>query len=376
MNGEWIDKSQTDNVPAYHMRVIERYVLREVALSWMAVSVVLFVILISNQLAFVFKLVAEAGMSSKVVLDLLWFRLLQQFLMLLPIGLFLGIMLALGRLYHESEMAAMQACGVSQRDILRPILLLALVAAIVLAWLALSVVPHSAQAEIGLKTQATREARFSNLQPGKFRSFGGSNFVFYAESSDEQGMLHNVYAQRNVGAKMEIITSARAQQLGVGESRQTFVLYDGERYEGVPGSAEFRISRFSEAHIPVQLPEVGNVLLKDYQKSTGNLLKAGGLTDLAELQDRLSSPILLVLLAVLAIPLSRLKPRQGRYARTGHFILIYLMYLLLLRSAQSWMLRGLTPAWLGMWWVHVIAFIAMVALWQHAEGKRFWKRVF
>ena len=351
------------------MKVIERYVLREVALAWAAVSIVLFVILISNQLAFVFKLVAEAGLSSKVVLDLLWFRLLQQFLLLLPISLFFGVMLALGRLYHESEMAAMQACGIGNRDVLKPVLFLAVLAAIVLAWLSLVVAPHSAQAEIGLKTQAVREARFSNLQPGKFRSFAGSNIVFYAETLDEHGVLHNVYAQRVVGDRVEIITAARAEQHGVGESDQTFVLFDGVRYEGVPGSAEFRIWRFAEHGIPVRLPDVANAQLKDYQKPTWNLIKAGQLTDRAELQARISTSIVIILLAIIAVPLARLRPRQGRYARTVYFILAYLVYLLILQSAQSWMIRGVTPSLLGMWWVHVVAAITAWLLWRHAEGR-------
>ncbi|HEX2584485.1 MAG TPA: LPS export ABC transporter permease LptF [Steroidobacteraceae bacterium] len=354
------------------MRVIERYVLREVAMAWAAVSVVLFVILISNQLAFVFKLVAEAGLSSKVVLNLLWFRLVQQFLMLLPIGLFLGIMLALGRMYHESEMAAMQACGVSHRDVLRPVMLLAGLAAATLAWLSLDVAPHSAQAEIGLKTQAAREARFASLQPGKFRSFGGSNIVFYAESIDEHGVLHNVYAQRMVGDRMEIVVASRAEQHGVGDAEQTFVLYDGERYEGTPGSAQFRIWRFAEHGIPVQLPDVGNVQLKDYQKSTFALLRSGKLSDYAELQSRISTPLVVLILAVIAVPLSKLRPRQGRYARAGQFILVYLVYLLLLQSAQSWMMRGVTPYWLGIWWAHAVLVVMALLLWRRAEGKLNW----
>jgi len=356
------------------MKVIERYVLREVAMAWAGVSIVSFVILISDQLAFVFKLVAEGGLSSRVVLDLLWFRLLQQFLLLLPISLFLGVMLALGRLYHESEMAAMQACGVSNRDVLKPVMFLALLAAIVLAWLSLVVAPHSAQAEIGLKTQAAREARFSNLQAGKFRSFGGSNIVFYAESLDEHGVLRNVYAQRMVGDRLEIITAARAEQHGVGESEQTFVLFDGERYEGTPGSAQFRIWRFAEHGIPIQLPDVASVQLKDYQKPTLALLKAGQVTDWAELQSRISMPVVIIVLAVLAVPLARLRPRQGRYARFGHFILVYLGYLLLLQSAQSWMVRGVSPAWVGVWWVHVIALVTTVILWRRAEGRFYWAR--
>lgn len=351
------------------MRTLERYVLREVVLAWLAVSVVLFAILTSNQLAFVFKLVAESGLSSRIVLDLLWFRLLQQLLMLLPISLFLGIMLALGRLYHESEMTAMQACGFGNRQVLRPILFLALLAAIVLAWLSLSVAPNSARAEINIRTQAAREARFSNLQPGKFRSFGGSNIVFYAESIDDNGVLHNVYAQRTTGDRIEIITAARAEQHGVGEASQTFVLFDGERYEGTPGAAEFRIWRFAEHGIPVQLPDVANVQLKDYQKPTLSLLSGAKPGDLAELQSRLSTPLVIVILALIAVPLSRLRPRQGRYARATQFILVYLAYLLLLQSAQSWMIRGVTPVWLGMWWVHALAAMTALIFWRGAEGR-------
>ena len=356
------------------MRVIERYILREVAQAWAAVSVVLFVILLSNQLAYVFSLVAQAGLSSKVVLDLVWFRLLGLLTMLLPISLFLGIMLALGRLYHESELVAMQACGVGNRDLLKPIMLLGILAATTLAWLSLSVAPHSAQAEIGLKTQAAREARFSNLQPGKFRSFSGSNIVFYAESRDEQGVLHNVYAERSKGDRLEIITAARAEQRGVGEAEQTFVLFDGERYEGVPGSSEFRITRFAEHGIPVRLPAVADVQLKSYQKSTLSLWNADNLQDRAELQTRWSTPIVALLLTLLAVPLARLKPRQGRYARAGHFILAYLLYFFLLQSAQAWMEHGTTPVWLGVWWVHLLAVMVAALLWWHAGMITFSRR--
>jgi lipopolysaccharide export system permease protein len=355
------------------MKVIERYVLREVTQAAAAVSVVLFAILATNQLAFVFKLVAEAGLSSRVVLDLLWFRLLQQFLMLLPISLFFGIMLGLGRLYHESEMAAIQACGMTHRDVLKPILYVAVIAAVFLGWFALDVAPDSARAEILLKTQAAREARFSNLQAGKFRSFGGSNIVFYAETRDDQGVLHNVYAQRMVGDRMEIITAARAEQHGVGEAEQMIVLFDGERYEGTPGSAEFRIWRFKEHGVPVRLPDMANVHLKDYQKSSVSLIKAGQIADWAELQSRISSPVVVILLSLLGVPLSRLRPRQGRYARLGHFIIAYLVYLLLLQSAQSWMIRRATPGWLGMWWVHVVALVVTMLFWRRAEGKTFFR---
>lgn len=351
------------------MRIIERYVFREVLQSWLAVTLVLLVILLSNQLAAVLSRVASSGFSSTVVLSLLWLSSLQQLVMLIPIGFFLAVMLALGRLYHESEMTAMQACGVGNRDVLKPILLLAGVGAALLGWLVLSVAPQSGRQEMDIRSQALREARFASLQPGKFRSFVGSNIVFYAESVDEQNVLHNVYAERVLDdGVMEIVTAARAEQRGVGDNEQTFILFDGDRYEGVPGTKQFRIIHFAEHGIPVRLPDVSAGQLKTWMKSTASLMQSTARGDQAELQMRLSSPLVVIVLAMLAVPLARLRPRQGRYARAGYFILTYLFYFLLLQSAQTWMERGATPPTLGMWWVHALAIGFVTYQWWRISG--------
>jgi len=351
------------------VRIIERYIFREVMQAWVAVTLVLLIILLSNQLASVLSRVANSGFSSGVVLSLLWLSSLQQLVVLIPIGLFLAIMLALGRLYHESELAAMQACGISNKDLLKPVLLIAIVASGLLAWLVLVVAPQSGEREMDIRSQALREARFASLQPGKFRSFAGSNIVFYAESVDEQNVLHNVYAERaREGGVMEIVTAARAEQRGVGESEQTFILYDGDRYEGVPGSKQYRIIHFTEHGIPVRLPDGRAGEVKTWMKSTPSLMRSNSREDQAELQARLSSPLVVLILAVLAVPLARLRPRQGRYARAGYFILAYLFYFFLLQSAQTWMERGTTSIALGMWWVHALAAVLVAFEWWRVSS--------
>lgn len=351
------------------MRIIERYVFREVVQAWVAVTLVLLIILLSNQLASVLSRVANSGFSSGVVMRLLWLTSLEQLVILIPIGLFLAIMLALGRLYHESELAAMQACGISNKDLLKPVLLLAIIAAALLGWLAVFVGPAAGSQYLQLTSQALREARFASLQPGKFRSFAGSNIVFYAESVDEQNILHNVYAERmRTDGTMEIVTAARAEQQGVGKNEQTFILYDGDRYEGVPGSKQYRIIHFAEHGIPVRLPDVSAGQVKTWMKSTVSLMRSNAKEDQAELQARLSSPLVVLILAALAVPLARLKPRQGRYARAGYFILAYLFYFFLLQSAQTWMERGTTPTQAGVWWVHLLAMMLVAFEWWRVSS--------
>jgi lipopolysaccharide export system permease protein len=356
------------------MRIIERYIFREVLQAWVGVTGVLLIILLSNQLATVLSRAASGGFSGNIVLLLLWLTSLQQLLVLVPIGLFLAIMLALGRLYHESELTAMQACGLGNRALLRPVMILAILAAGLLAWLAFQIVPQSGQRALDIRSQALREARFAKLEPGKFRSFSGSNdIVFYAESVDEQDVLHNVYAERAVGNKLEIWTAKRAEQRGVGDQQQTFVLYDGQRYEGVPGSSEFRIIEFAEGGIPITLPEVIADTTKREMRPTLELLNSNDARDQAELHQRLATPVMVLILAILAVPLAKLRPRQGRYARVGYFILVYLLYKGVLVIAGEWVGRGQVPAWLGMWWVHGVVFALALLAWWRADHMRWWR---
>src|SRR5512139_1510195 len=188
---------------------LDRYLLREVAQTSVAVTGVLLVVLITNQLAKVLAQAAQSDFPGSVVLTLIGLTTLQQLTLLLPIGLFLGIVLALGRLYHESEMTAMTACGVGPLRIYRPIALLALFVAILLAILSFRVVPAAWTKSSDLRNEATRAAQFGALEPGRFRSFAGGDAVFYAERVEPTGELYGVFVQRSMGDKIEVAMAER-----------------------------------------------------------------------------------------------------------------------------------------------------------------------
>jgi lipopolysaccharide export system permease protein len=303
------------------LRTLDRYIFREVAVAWIAVTSVLLVILLSNQLARVLSQAAADEVPRGLVFALLGFTSIQNLTVIMPIGLFLAIMLGLGRLYHESEMAAMQAGGVGPVGIYRPVFVLTLGVTVILAWLSFIAVPAAAEQAQAIRTQALKQARFGSLEPGRFRSFSDGQAVFYAESVDAQGVLYNVFVQRRVAERVEVVTAARAVQRGAGDIDRVFILYDGERYEGIPGQAQFRVMKFAEHGIPIRLRELASKAAKHQTKSTRALWGSREPEDRAELQWRFSVPMMAMVLMFLGVPLAKLRPRQGRYGKMGIAIL-------------------------------------------------------
>lgn len=83
------------------MRRLERYILREVVLAWLAVTSVLLVILLTNQVAAVLERAADNQYPRSAVLTLIGLSSVQNLPIVVPVGLLLGVVLALGRLYHD-----------------------------------------------------------------------------------------------------------------------------------------------------------------------------------------------------------------------------------------------------------------------------------
>jgi lipopolysaccharide export system permease protein len=212
-----------------------------------------------------------------------------------------------------------------------------------------------------LRAEAMRDAEFGQLQAGRFRTFGGRG-VFYAGSIGPDGALQDVFVERQLLDRLEVTIAKRALHAVAPDGRtQVVTLYDGERYEGMPGERSFRRVRFAEYAIPARVPDPATGEQRRRELPTARLLHSADPGDRAELQWRLSLPLMVLVLALLAVPLAALVPRQGRYARIGYAILIYFVYTNLLSTARVWTEKGQIDVRLGLWWVHLL--VVALALW-------------
>jgi lipopolysaccharide export system permease protein len=333
---------------------VQRYVLREVVQTWLAVTGVLVAILVSNQLSRVLGQAADNQYGRHVVFDLIALGAVMNLSVIVPVGLLLSVVLTLGRLYHDSEMAALQACGYAPARLLAPLFVFAAVIAVGLAWLSFVQVPRADSEVQSLRRSAIKEAQLGQLDAGRFRSFSGGAAVFYAERVDAEGVLHNVFVRHESGAHIEVALADTATYSKADQNGMHFVtLFNGRRYEGTPGSSEFRVIEFREHGIPISTPADVIGPQDPDTKPTRELWGTGAASDIAQLQSRASSPLMALVLTLVAVPLSRLRPRQGRYARVGFAIVVYFVYSNLLSAAKVWVERGELPPAIGVWWVHL-----------------------
>jgi lipopolysaccharide export system permease protein len=360
-------------------RILDRYLFREALETWAGVTGVLLLILMSSRFAFYLGDAAQGRLPGDAVFSLLALSTVNYLTLIIPLGLFLGVMLAFGRLYRDSEMAALQACGVGVRDLYRPLLRLALLLAVVLLLLATVVGPWAADKSNIVRKNAERQAEISVFESGRFKQTRNGDAVYYAERVDEAGLtLENVFVQRVerepaapgvVPRETVSIITARSgsQELDEQTGVRRLVLREGQRYTGVPGDADFSVVGFAEHGILLDVIDPDYATNDPRVLDTPTLLGSDDPRHRAELHWRIGVPLQALVFALLALPLSRVEPREGRYGRLIAAIMVYIIYSNLLGVLRVQLEKGTVDPDLGLWPVHLL-FLAITAgmlVWQN-----------
>jgi lipopolysaccharide export system permease protein len=337
--------------------LISRYILRETFGAWLVVVAVLFTILMAKQFADILGDAAAQRLPREAVWSIFALTSMRYVTLLSPIALFLGVMLALARLNRDGESAALSACGVGPGRLLVPVLALTSVIALVLAWFSLWLNPDATARIDAIKRKAQQEMQLGALEPGRFMSPDNGATVIYPRAVVDNEARDVFLFDRQRGDRVVTTLAQRAERtVDPSTGEVAFVLRDGRRYEGVPGTNEFLVVEFDEGRIPIRPRDPDKETAASVlSKPTAALLESGLPADRAELESRLSYPIMVLVLAMLAVPLSRSAPREGRYAKVGIGLLVYIVYFNVLLIARVWVEHRVTPEWAGLWWVHGIA---------------------
>lgn len=358
-------------------RILDRYIFREIATTWLGVTMVLLLILLTNQFARVLGDVAKGNLPKNAAFDVIGLSALQYLTVLVPIGLFLAIMLALGRLYRDSELPAMMACRVGPSGIYRPLTWLMLPLVLGVAWLSIEGGPWALTNIDRIGAEARRGADLASIEPGQFTTFGPERAVVYGNSVTPEGQMQKVFMQRGADdGSIEVVIAQLGEMVESDDPDVRFlVLSDGRRYEGVPGTADFRVIEFAEHGVPYRLPSLDMEEPRPRAMAFFDLMRSDEPEHIAEFQWRLGVPISTIILAILAVPLSRSQPRAGRYGRLAIGLLVFIIYLNMMSAAKAWVEQSTISPALGIWWVHgaVLSFALILLAMQNGYHRRLFR---
>jgi lipopolysaccharide export system permease protein len=340
--------------------IVFRYLSREVLVTLSAVTAVLLVIIMSGRFIKYLAQAAQGVLDPSVLLLIMAYRLPGFLQLILPLGLFLGILLAYGRLYLESEMTVLSATGMSQQRLAACTLAPAALIAAFVGWLAMGLTPQGITEVERILNQQDALTEFDTLVPGRFQSLrGGMRVTYTQELSEDRSELGGVFisekrASDGGGEGIGVLVAEKGRQEIQPDGSRYLILENGYRYDGLPGQANYRAIRYDTYGVLLPRPEVSVEVGAREATRTADLFGSDNLRDQAELQWRFSLPVLVLIVTLLAVPLARVNPRQGRYLKLLPAILLYMGYLSLLIAARGSIDKGrLSPA-IGMWPIHLV----------------------
>jgi lipopolysaccharide export system permease protein len=365
--------------------LIYRYLFKQVSSNFAAVAVVLLFIFVSGRFVKYLAEVASGVISSKVLFSILLFRIPGFVELILPLSLFLGVMLAYGRLYVESEMVVLQACGISKRRLLvytqGPAIIVMLFTALFTLWLT----PLGWKHFHAIWNDPDTYSGLGTLVAGNFKQFDDQGLVVYtAEMNSAKTELRDLFVVRNSKDEKSnelVIIKAKSAQVVATESEhgQPYIeLYEGIQLRGEPGKLDFIASRYDI--YGQRLGESKQAIIPSDTidgEDTLSLMAADSAKSQAALYWRITMPFIVPIIAIIALALSETTHRKGRYMKLLPGIIIYIVYLAMLLAMRSKIEKGFSlPAPLAFGLVHLLfLLLALVLLFFGDLRTRFMRKV-
>ncbi|MGF1643760.1 MAG: LPS export ABC transporter permease LptF [Thiotrichales bacterium] len=346
------------------MKIITRAVIAETTGNLFAVLTVLLLILLGGLFVRLLGKVADGTLDSAILFPLLSLASLHSATSLLAVSFFLAVLLTLGRMYKDSEIHALRAGGYGELQLLKPVLVVGTTMALVLGVLSFWISPWANAHARQLRQEAVQAIDLGGVTPGRFVSFPSQQRVVYAEALDSNSReLRNIYIFQEYGDALRIIAADRARQTTVSDTDDKFLeLLEGEMLQIAEGP-EARISRIGFSENGIRLPATAAAIQAGVvnQLSVLELWRGDDARLKAEFQWRLSFPLSVLVLSIVAIPMSHTQPRKGRFGKLALAVLVYLLYANMLGLARKWIESGQISPSLGLWWIH-FAFLALGVL--------------
>lgn len=366
--------------------IIFRYLLKEIMGTVIAAALILMIIFVVNQFVSFLNDAASGKLTINAVLMVTAVQVPMLLGYILPMSLFLGILLTLGRLHVDHEMIVLSSCGVSKAQITQMVLAIALAVTVVDAWLMLMVEPLMFRYRSEIVKHSVGEATLEKVLPGRFQTLGSDSQVLYVAKADKYNhKFQDVFVALRTSIQnpitkayeWDLLASGSVVEKNLPDNGNFFVFKDGYRYKGTAGDKDYQVMQFGEYWSRLPVPKVS--LEGRYAAMPTHEVLASYSVDsraAAEFQWRVVNALATLVFALLAVPLSEVNPRKGKFAQMLPAILIYVAYANMMFVGRSWIQDKKMSPQLGLWWVPVtiLALAGLLFLYQAGWCYSRWKK--
>ncbi len=347
------------NIFNFSNTIISRYLLRNLAVFFIAIFFIIALIIFGNQFVLTVQESVEHGIPIQELMPIVGFNMLRDLPIILSLAFFLSIIISISQLYKNSEAVVMNSIGMGDKNfiyLLQPVVIFLFILVFIL----------------------TIYAEFSFITEGKFESFKNGEIVFYASESSladiegEQNM-EEIFIYVSNESKPIVVLASEATKYTDSDNESIYLrLKDGVRYEGLPGDENVNILDFDRYDLEIVSGEVQKSLSnfsEIEEKTTIDLLLQGGKLANAEIQWRLSQPISILILSIIGVFLGKTSPRTGKGVNLLFGVIIFMLYNNGLLVAKNSIESGQLNPYLGLWSIHILLVLFMIIFYQFRQGK-------
>ncbi|AML55839.1 Lipopolysaccharide export system permease protein lptF [Serratia rubidaea] len=344
--------------------IIIRYLVRETLKSQIAILFILLLIFFCQNLVRVLGDAVDGDVPTNLVLSLLALGVPKMAQLILPLSLFLGLLMTLGRLYTESEITVMHACGLGKRTLIIAAMVLALFTAAAAAANVFWIGPWASSHQDEVIAEAKANPSVAGLAEGQFKPSQDGNSVLFI-GNVKGNTFNDVFLAQlrpNGNQRPSVVVAEHGRINQTKDGSQVVTLDKGTRFEGTALLRDFRITDFSDYKAVIGHRAVTMDNTEAEQMPMSMLWQSDEQEARAEFHWRLTLVVSVVLMALLVVPLSVVNPRQGRVLSMLPAILLYLIFFLLQTSLRSNAGKGKLDPMLWIWLVNAVYFAIALAL--------------
>lgn len=334
--------------------IINRALIREILQTSGAVTLVMLSIFMVVRLVGFLRQAADGEIPVDSVLTLLSLKLLTYMDVILPLMLYVAILMVFGRWNRDNEMAVISACGIGLKQFLKPMTKLFLLSALIVGAFSLYISPMSVRVSEQIEHEYRHRNEISGVVPGVFAETRGGRGVYFVETYNEQiDQYQNLFAYNSsFNREGVVIATTGYQSIDESTNNQFLILKNGTRYEGNPGSPDYRVVDFETYAVRLKqrvkrLPEIP---VKGFP--TAALMNSSEPILVTEWHWRLSKLLSMPALILLALAFSSVDGRRSRLPNMLMAFVVYFAYTNVLGLVVAMMRRGDWNPHYGLWVIH------------------------